>query len=113
MAGTQASERESDASITVARGYGELPAVVAPGDAGSRMIDMKAGERIEMRLPRGFESAYQLGPAGQRRNLPVGSTWDAAGGTFYWQPAPGFLGRFRLVFSNGRERISVRVVIVP
>jgi carboxypeptidase family protein/beta-propeller repeat-containing protein len=113
IASSQATERESDAAITVARGYGELPAIVAPGEAGSRTIDMKPTERIEIRVPRGFESAYQLGPHGQRRNLPVGSTWDAAAAAFYWQPAPGFLGPFRLVFSNGTERISVRIVITP
>jgi hypothetical protein len=106
-------EGESDAAITVARGYGELPAIVAPGEAGSRTIDVKQGERIEIRVPRGFESAYQLESGGQRRVLPAGSTWDAASGTFYWEPAAAFLGRFRLVFSNGAERISVRVVVTP
>ena len=43
----------------------------------------------------------------------MGSTWNADSGTFYWQPAPGFFGRYRLVFSNGRERINVRLVITP
>ena len=104
---------ESDAPITVAKGYGELPVVVEPGLAGSRTIELKQGERIEVRLPRGFESAHQLGPGGQMRGLPTGATWDEASGTFYWQPAPGFLGRYRIVFSNGRERLNVRVVVVP
>jgi len=26
---------------------------------------------------------------------------------------PGFLGAFRLVFSNGAERITVRVIVLP
>ena len=86
---------------------------MAPGTHGSRTVEMMQGERIEVRIPRGFESAYQLGPNGQRRALPAGSTWDADSETFYWQPAPGFLGPFRLVFSNGAERISVRVVVLP
>jgi hypothetical protein len=30
--------------------------------------------------------------------LPVGSTLDAERGIFYWQPGPGFLGRYHLVF---------------
>ena len=105
--------RESEAPITVAKGYGELPLVVDPGPAGLRTIEMKQGERIEVRLPRGFETAYQIGPGGQMRALPIGSTWDAASGIFYWQPAPAFLGRYRIVFSNGRERLNVRVVVIP
>ena len=83
------------------------------GLAGSRTIEVKPGERIELRLPRGFETAYQLGPGGQRRELPSGSSWDAASGTFAWQAAAGFLGQYRLVFSNGGERILVRVVVDP
>jgi hypothetical protein len=107
------SETESDAPITVAHGFGELPVILTPGEAGSRTVEVKQGERIEMRLPRGFESAYQLAKDGERRALPTGSTWDSASAIFYWQPAPGFLGRYRLVFSNGTERISVRVVVTP
>ena len=110
---SRAAATESDAAITVARGYGQLPEIVDPGIAGSRTIEIKPGERIELRVPRGFEAAYQLGPRGERRALPVGSTWDEGSQTFYWQPAPGFLGRYRIVFSNGSERINVRVVVVP
>ena len=113
FAASRASETESADPITVARGYGELPEIVDPATTGSRTVEMTQGERIEIRLPQGFESAYQLGPGGQRRALPIGSTWDPASGTFYWQPAPGFLGRYRIVFSTGTERISVRVVVVP
>ncbi len=104
---------ESAAAITVARGFGELPLVVDPALGGSRTIEVKQGERIEIRVPHGFEDAWQLGPDGQSRSLPSGATWDAASGTFSWQPAPGFLGRYRLVFSNGHERIGLRVVITP
>ena len=74
---------------------------------------MKQGERIELRTPRGYDTAYQLGPAGLARALPIGATWDAASGTFYWQPAPGFLGSYRLVFRNGAERVSVKLVVLP
>ena len=107
-----AAEPESAEPITVAHGYGELPAIVTSGEAGSRTIAVPQGDRLEVRLPHGYETAYQV-VDGQRRPLPTGSTWDAASGTLYWQPAAGFLGRYRIVFSNGRERISVRVVVTP
>jgi hypothetical protein len=103
---------ESDAPLLAARGYGELPQVVQPGIGGSRTVEIKQGERIELRTPRGFETAYQLAN-GQQRALPAGSSWDAPANTFSWQPAPGFLGRYRLVFSNGRERFNVRIVVIP
>jgi len=32
------------------------------------------------------------------RPLPIGSTLDSARGVFYWQPGPGFLGDYELVF---------------
>ena len=104
---------EEDAGpVLVSRGYGELPEIVTPDEAGSRTIEIKQGERIEVRLPSRFDTAYQL-VSGQRRPLPAGSTWDDASGIFYWQPALGFLGRYRIVFFNGSRQISVRVVIVP
>ena len=40
----------------MARGYGELPAIVTPGEAGSRTVEMTQGERIEIRVPHGFDS---------------------------------------------------------
>jgi hypothetical protein len=104
---------QKDDPVLVARGYGELPVIARPGEDGSRDVEIKEGERIELRLPRGFASAYQLGPADQHRALPTGSTWDAGNETFSWQPAPGFLGPFRFVFTNGSDRISVRVIVTP
>ena len=107
------SERESSEPITVARGYGELPQLVSTGEAGSRTVEIAQGERIEIRVPRGFDRAYQLVDGGRRTALPIGASFDAASGVFSWHPATGFLGRFRIVFSNGSERISVRVLVRP
>ena len=107
-----AALRESDETLLLSRGHGELPEAIPAGPAGSRTIDVRQRERIELRAPRGFTSAYQLAN-GERRELPLGSTWDAVSGTFSWQPVPGFLGRYRLVFSNGRELINVRVFVRP
>ena len=87
--------------------------ILEQGAAGSRTVDVRQGDRIELRAPRGYHWAYQLGPDGQRRPLPTGATWDAASGVFYWQPAPGFLGRYRIVLTDGTRRISVRINVVP
>jgi YVTN family beta-propeller protein len=108
-----AFRRNRATEVLVSRGYGELSEIVTPDDTGDRSIDVKQGERIEIRLPRAFASAYQVGAGGLPVALPTGSTWDEASGIFYWQPAPAFLGRYRLVFSNGSERISVGVVVRP
>jgi hypothetical protein len=107
------AEGERSAPVLLSRGYDELPKVVEPDLAGSRTVEVKQGERIELRLPPGFGAAWQLVNGGEQRALPIGSTWDGTSGTFYWQPAPGFLGRYRFVFSNGIERIGVRVVVMP
>ncbi|MCP4149469.1 MAG: hypothetical protein GY757_17105 [bacterium] len=52
------------------------------------------------------------------RRLPIGSTLDAKTGTFYWQPGPGFIGNYQLVFvekyPGGKQlKKEVRVQIVP
>ena len=99
--------------LTLTRGYNGGSELPERGEDGVYTIELKQGERIELRTPREFHAAAQIAPDNRERALPVGSTWDEGSQTFYWQPAPGFLGPFRLVFSNGTERISVRVVIIP
>jgi hypothetical protein len=96
--------------LLLARGFGELPQQIQPGARGIYEIELPQGERMELRVPHGYESASQL-VNGDARPLPTGSTWDAASGIFYWQAAPAFLGRYRLVFGNGPDRISVIVVV--
>jgi len=34
----------------------------------------------------------------QFKPLPIGSTLDSKQGVFYWQPGPGFVGDYHLVF---------------
>jgi hypothetical protein len=108
----QAAEPGVDSAepVTVAHGYGNLPAIVGPDATGVRIVYLKQGDRIELRLPRGYGEAYQR-VNGISRALPAGATWDAASGTFYWQPAAAFLGSYELVFLRGPEQIRVRVFV--
>jgi hypothetical protein len=81
-----------------------------------RVVEVVEGERIEVQLPSGagpFAGAQVVN--GERRALPVGSTFDGAANAFYWQPAAGFLGSYDLWFvpaANGLP-IRVRVVVGP
>jgi hypothetical protein len=49
------------------------------------------------------------------RPLPIGSTLDAGRGILSWQPGPGFLGDYRLVFVDrkDRSRSSLTIRIKP
>ena len=65
----------------------------------------------QMELPLAAIRGYQI-VNGERRPLPIGSSLRR--GVFYWQPGPGFLGEYDLVFEtkNGAET-QVRVKIQP
>jgi hypothetical protein len=101
---------EHDGAVLVSRGYGELPVLAGPDAAGERRVRVTPGERIELRLPRGFADAHQV-VNGERRALPIGASWDPAAQIFAWQPAAGFLGEFVLMFADGAETIRVVVEI--
>jgi hypothetical protein len=105
--------KDGEDPVLLSRGYGELPVILEPDAAGSRTVEVRQGERIELRAPHEYHQAYQLGPDGQRRALPAGASWDAASGILYWQPAAGFLGRYRIVLADGTRRISIRIVVRP
>jgi hypothetical protein len=110
----QAAENGVDSPdvVTVAHGYGNLPVTVGPDATGLRLVHVKQGDRIELRLPRGYDEAYQR-VNGIQRALPAGATWDAASGIFYWQPAAAFFGSYELVFTRQGEQVRVRIVIDP
>lgn len=89
-------------------------ALVFPGGMGDRIASIAQGERVEVRLPAldgSRYAGYQV-VNGERRPLPLGSSLDAAGGIFYWQPAAGFLGVHDLHFvaaSGGVVRVRAVV----
>ena len=102
----------------VRRHDGEVQTAAA-NSHGVRIVAVSVGERIEIELPRLENAAYSgacVTGAG-RGPLPTGSSLDARTGTFYWEPAPGFLGGFDLEFvaiGSGEQRTTlVRVVVGP
>ena len=77
-------------------------------ETGNAVIQIEELERIELQV--GATSGHVLN--GERRSLPIGST--LRGGTFYWQPGPGFLGEYNFLFERpNASRLPVRVSIHP
>lgn len=61
-----------------------------------RKGNRKGLERVEIGLPGVIAGYLIVGSDG--RPLPVGSTLDTEAGMFYWLPAAGFYGEYRLLF---------------
>jgi hypothetical protein len=73
----------------------EDEAVGSATTEANHAVEMEEVGRIE--LPLGAVRGYQL-IEGKRVPLPIGSSLK--GGVFYWQPGPGFLGEYTLVFER-------------
>ena len=88
--------------VSVRKLGGEWQSIAATAD-GAYVIEVAQDGRIEVQLPPVGDVGYAGGQivGGARRALPLGSSLDAQAGIFYWQPAPGFLGRFDLEFVRG------------
>ena len=87
-----------------------------PGSDGRVTVQSEEIDRIELLLGRSesgrqFEGALRVGNS--LEPLPIGSRIDAATGTFTWQPGPGFVGAYDLVFTSGESRRDVRIVLNP
>jgi hypothetical protein len=82
---------------------------IAPNAAGIYSIEMEQVGRIELSL--GATKGHQV-VAGQPADLPLGASLKA--GVLYWQPPPGFLGRYELIFerANGSV-IAVDINVLP
>jgi hypothetical protein len=75
----------------------------------AKEIEIEEVEHIQMDV--GAVRGYVL-LNGERRPLPIGST--LVDGVFYWQPGPGFLGTFQLVFERpGSADAGIAVRIHP
>ena len=79
----------------------------------TRPVEIEEVGRVE--LPLGAVRGYQL-VNGERAELPIGSSLK--GGVFYWNPGPGFVGEYTLVFErpDGTEaqvRVKIRAKTYP
>jgi hypothetical protein len=90
---------------------------------GSRTVQLGARERLAVSLLPAAGPIEACGDTyegylvvkGELRALPVGSSLERSG-TFYWQPGPGFFGRYQLVFirtncPGNKERIRLIVEV--
>lgn len=87
--------------VGVVKGYGKdiEPRRVYPDDEGMVTMEIKPMERVVLHLSPGSASYTGYLKVGNRlRPLPAGSFLDKKRNVYYWQPGPGFLGRFHLVF---------------
>ncbi|MDQ1352258.1 MAG: hypothetical protein QG657_2564, partial [Acidobacteriota bacterium] len=89
--------------IRVKKGFNEDSETepIYPDDNGNIYIKLKELERVEIHFPN-VSAIKPLGVQvvpGRFRPLPVGSSLDREKGIFYWQPGPGFVGQYRLVFA--------------
>lgn len=93
---------------------GGVTSLLAADDQGWRTITLRQNSRIAVRLPAGLSyTAYQLAN-GERTALPIGSSFDDAAGVFGWEPAPGYLGSFDLVFvAADGSAIPITVIVNP
>lgn len=112
------------APILARRGFGRggrLPVHARLGAAFE--VEIPETGLLEIALDRGREEdrlvyrGYQI-VGGEVRPLPSGSTLDPKSGLWTWQPGPGFLGSFDLVFVAERDgrpesKTAVRVRIAP
>jgi hypothetical protein len=85
------------------------------GASGRTVVRAEEVGRVELRLGGdGYEGYLQA--AGSLAPLPVGSSFDAATGTFSWAPGVGFVGAYDLTFVRRADgvpvsRKDVRVVL--
>jgi hypothetical protein len=109
-----AVSRPSTDSVSV-RHVGGAWEVVAPNADATRVIEVGQSDRIEVQLPLAIGSyTGYLEANGVRRALPLGSSLDARAGIFYWQPVPGFLGSYNLLFvSPDGTGVATRIVVGP
>ncbi len=83
------------------RGYDPEAGLTPIRQAGEGLfeaIELQELDRLEIHLPGGSQWTAAMRVGDELRPLPIGSTFDAEGGIFYWQLGPVFLGEYQLEF---------------
>ncbi|MCP4221323.1 MAG: choice-of-anchor D domain-containing protein [bacterium] len=93
---------------TLKQGYdmSAFPETLVPGKDGAVEFEIKESGRIELSIAGDNPKAVYYGYLASDKKmdmLPVGSVLDQSKGIFYWQPGPGFIGSYRLVFLEQDE----------
>jgi hypothetical protein len=116
----------SSAPVFLKRGYynDTAPQTLYPDKEGMIDIVIKEDERIEIGLREQGSGACRyfgyldIGQEQWTLPLPIGSFLDSSRGIFYWQPGPGYIGMYQLVFiekdPNGKtSKKQIRITITP
>ncbi|MGD2087347.1 MAG: Ig-like domain-containing protein [Candidatus Aminicenantes bacterium] len=128
-------DEQNDYPFRILKGYSyeDYPQPIYPEENGVIEVKIKELERVEIHLSEGTRELAPLSNCsmsstnqwqgskviGSRLGaLPVGSTLDGKRGIFYWQPGPGFVGEYRLVFFKKDQhgnvtRKKILVEIIP
>ncbi|MFC2157495.1 Ig-like domain-containing protein [Acidobacteriota bacterium] len=93
----------SNEAVQVIHGFDSdaVPQTVAPDPDGNIHLEIRVGERIEVRFKdpnddKQYTGYHVCGP--RTWPLPPGSYLDGSNGIFYWMPGFGFSGIFHLAF---------------
>jgi hypothetical protein len=104
--------------VEVIKGFNrnEVPLKSYPDEKGNITIKIRELERLEIHF---FDPTLNVEPRTLNISLlPPGSTLDTDRGIFYWQPGPGYIGDYWLIFivneRNGiQKRKNVLLKIFP
>lgn len=97
--------------ISFIKGYREdataATLAVYPNENSIIAVEIKELERVEIHFP--------ASPVKNVTPLPIGSTLDKEKGIFYWNPGPGFIGNYELLFTDnpGNHFKRIKIMIVP